>query len=360
MKLVITAGGQGTKLWPLSRENTPKQFQPILKNGVTPLQYTVDTLLKSYSAQDICISTKKSYVKLGLKQCPQIPLSQYIIEPDFKKGRGPGEGYVFITLLDKFPNQPFMLVQVDDIRLPESSFLETISEAEKVVVKEKLLITGGIKATYPVLGVDYLQLGERINSGDRLEFHKITKFVQRLKDYQQTKELISNYHVVIHCNHMCWYPELVLKEYETYAPDWYKDLMRIKESFGTPNEEQVTSEIYQNMREGTTEEVTRHSMEKGCAILLPFKWQDLGTWDSIYEIFGENGKNYIDGNGIALDGVGNIIKGGSKKKLIAAYGVNDLSIIDTDDILLVIPRNKAEKVKDILATLKQTGQTEYL
>ncbi len=360
MRLIITAGGQGTKLWPLSRESAPKQFQPILKGGVTPFQYTVDTLLKANAVRDIYVSTKKSYVKFGLEQCPQIPVTQYIVEPDFRKGRGPGEGYAFVKMLDKFPNDPFMLIQVDDIRQPESAFLETIAEAEKVVKKERLFITGGIKATYPVLGVDYLQLGERVNSSGTLDFHKVTKFVERLKDYQKTKELISNYHVVIHCNHMCWYPELIIKEYETYAPDWYRDLVKIKASFGTKNEERITTEVYQNMRVGTTEEVTRHSIEKGCAILLPFKWLDLGTWDSIYEIFGENGKNYIDGKGYVLEGTGNMIKNDSKKKLVAVYGVNDLAIVDTNDTLLVMPRNKAEKIKDILETLKAAGENNYL
>jgi mannose-1-phosphate guanylyltransferase len=360
MKLIITAGGQGTKLWPLSRENAPKQFQPILKGGITPFQYTVDTLLKANAVENVFVSTKKSYVKFGLDQCPQIPVGQYIIEPDFKKGRGPGEGYVFITLLDKFPSQPFMLIQVDDIRQPETAFLETITEAQKVVQKEKLFITGGIKATYPVLGVDYLQLGERISSNNGLEFYKVTKFVNRLKDYQKTKELISNYHVVIHCNHMCWYPELIMKEYETYAPDWYNDLMKIRESFGKPDEEELTTEIYRNMREGTTEEVTKHSIENGCAILLPFKWLDLGTWDSIYEIFGEEGKNYIDGEGITLEGTGNIIKNDSKKKLVATYGVSDMAVIDTEDVLLIMPRDKAEKIKDILEALKTTDRARYL
>lgn len=360
MKLIITAGGQGTKLWPLSRENTPKQFQPILEHNTTPFQYTVETLLQSNSTQDVYISTKKRYVKLGLEQCPQIPISQYIIEPDFKKGRGPAEGYVFIKLLDRFPDQPFMLIQVDDIRRPESAFLETIVEAERIVTRDKVFITGGVKATYPVLGVDYLQLGEKIKSQSSFEFYKVTKFVERLKDYQKTKELISNYHVVIHCNHACWYPELILTDYKTYAPDWYNDLMKIKDSFGTNNEEEVTAEIYQNMRGGATEEVTKHTMENGCAILLPFKWLDLGTWDSIYEVFGGNGENFIDGKAFVLDGTGNLIKNGVKKKVIALYGVNDLAVVDTEDALLVMPRNKAEKIKEILNALQKAGEYDYL
>jgi mannose-1-phosphate guanylyltransferase len=355
------AGGQGTKLWPLSRENAPKQFQPILSNGVTPFQYTVDVLLKANAAKDIYVSTKKSYVKLGLEQCPQIPFSQYIVEPDFKKGRGPAEGYVFVKLLSMFPDEPFMLIQVDDIRKPETAFLSMIAETEKIVKRDKKYVTGGIKATYPILGVDYLQLGKSIKSEGILELYEVTKFVHRLKDYDKTKELISNYHVVVHCNHACWFPDLMMEEYKLYAPDWYDALMTIQESFGTSNEEKVTNDLYYNMREGTTEEVTQHTMEeKGYAILLPFKWLDLGTWDSIYEIFGDGKENLIDGKAVVVDGTGNLIKNWSKKKIVALYGVNDLAIVDTEDVLLVMPKNKGERIKDIISAIQKSGEDSYL
>ena len=115
------------------------------------------------------------------------------------------------------------------------------------------------------------------------------------------------------------------------------------------------------MREGTTEEITRYTMEEqGCAVLLPFKWLDLGTWDSIYEVFGTSGENYLDGKAYVLNGTGNIVKNASKDKLIALYGVNDLAVIDTKDALLVMPRNKAEKIKEVLATLQKASETNYL
>ncbi len=360
MKLIITAGGQGTKLWPLSREKSPKQFQPVLPGNETPFQYNVKTLLQAFPATDIYISTKKQYVDMAREQCPQIPLDQYFIEPDLKKGRGPAEGYIFVKLLAKFPNEPFMLVQVDDLRKPESAFLSMIIEMERVVKRDKLFITGGNKPSYPVLGVDYLQLGPRIETSSSMELFKVEKFVARLKDYQKTKELIENNQVVIHCNHMCWYPELIMEDYKKYAPDWYDCLMKIKESFGTSEEEKTTTEIYSQMREGTTEEVTLHSMESGYAVALPFKWLDLGTWDSIFEIFGEEGENYVDGAALVLDSENSLIKNNNKGKLIAVYGVKDLAIVDTKDVLLVMPRSKAEKLKEVLDSIKAAGETEFL
>ena len=203
MKFIITAGGQGTKLWPYSTENVPKQFQKIVKDK-SLFSYTTNVLLKRYSPEDIFVSTKKRYLKLCVSQAPKIPIKNYILEPDIQKGRGPGEGLAFLKMSILHPNEPFMLVQVDCFRLPENAFLNMAREVEKLVRKEKKFVTGGIKATYPVLGIDYLRLGNKIETGTPLEIYGVEKFIDRSDDYYKTKELIENFHIVRHSNHACW------------------------------------------------------------------------------------------------------------------------------------------------------------
>src|SRR5258706_16148908 len=112
MKIIVTAGGQGTKLWPYSREHKPKQFQAVV--GETSLYTdTIMTLLKKFAPEDIFISTKRKFIKYVSEQSPQIPLKNYIIEPDVAKDRGPGEGLAFVRMSVSFPGEPFFLVQAD-------------------------------------------------------------------------------------------------------------------------------------------------------------------------------------------------------------------------------------------------------
>src|SRR6266568_1224451 len=134
MKIIVTAGGQGTKLWPYSRQNKPKQFQPIV-GDTSSYAETINTLLKEFSSEDIYISTKRKFIKYVSEQSPQIPLRNYIVEPDIAKDRGPGEGLAFLRLSIDHPDEPFFLVQADCIRDPEEKFLEMIRGAEKLVVK---------------------------------------------------------------------------------------------------------------------------------------------------------------------------------------------------------------------------------
>lgn len=362
MKIIVTAGGQGTKLWPYSRELKPKQFQPIIGDSSLYTE-TIRTLLKKFAPEDIFISTKRKFIKYVSEQSPEIPLRNYIVEPDVAKDRGPGEGLAFLRLSVLHPDEPFFVVQADCIRRPETAFLQMIEEAGKLVERDKMYVTGGLKATEPNMGVDYLQLGDRV-TGAQNEIYKIDEFLGRKSSYRETKELIENFHIVTHCNHACWYPGLMLEAYKKYRPDWYEALMKMKEAFDKPGEDAAIEAIYETMEKGATEEVTKHIMQSGdaCIILLPFKWTDIGTWGSVYEFFvdGDEKGNYKDGHVLTVDTSGSLIKTSSDKKLVAIAGVEDLVVIDTEDILLVIPKDRIEKIKELQAALKEKGEKEYL
>lgn len=361
MKIIVTAGGQGTKLWPYSREHKPKHFQPIV-GDTSSYEETIKTLLKKFTPEDIFISTKRKFIKYVSEQSPQIPLKNYIIEPDIAKDRGPGEGLAFLRLSLTHPDEPFFLVQADCVRKPEDAFLQMIEDAGKLVERDKKFITGGIKATEPNLGVDYLQLGEKVQDGSRQEVYEVVDFLGRKSSYRETKELIENYHVVTHCNHSCWYPDLMLEAYKKYRPDWYKALMQIKDVVDKPGENEAIEKIYVGMEKGATEEVTQHVMKDGRIILLPYKWTDIGTWGSVYDFFvnGDGSGNYQDGNVVTVGTSGSLIKTSSEKKLIAVAGVDDLVVVDTEDALLVIPKDKIEKIKELQSLLQKNGGKEYL
>jgi mannose-1-phosphate guanylyltransferase len=362
MKIIVTAGGQGTKLWPYSREDKPKQFQAVVGDKSLYAE-TVETLLKKFAPEDIFISTKRKFIKYISEQSPQIPLKNYIIEPDVAKDRGPAEGLAFLRLSVYYPDEPFFVVQSDCVRKPEETFLQMIEDAGRIVERDKKYVTGGLKATGPNMGVDYLQLGGKVD-GSGQEMYEVDAFLGRKSSYRETKELIENFHIVTHCNHSCWYPLAILEAYKKYRPDWYEALMKIKDALDKPGEDAAIEEIYTTMEKGATEEVTKHVMQNGDAriILLPFKWTDIGTWGSVYEFFvdGDGTGNYKDGHVVTVDSHGSLIKTSNGEKLIAVAGVDDMVIVDTDDILLVVPKDKIEKIKELQAVLKERDKTQYL
>lgn len=357
MKILIVAGGQGTKMWPYSRTDKPKQFQPIVGDE-TPYQHNINILLKEFAPEDIYVSTKRKFIKYVSEQSPQIPLKNYIIEPDVAKDRGPGEGLAFMRLGMLHPDEPFFLVQSDCYREPGDAFIAMIRHAEKLVKASGQMVTGGIKATEPNIGVDYLSLGKELGQGA----YVIDRFVFRKDTMKETRELIQNFNVVTHCNHLCWYPGKIMEAYQKYRPDWYEKLMAIRDCIDQPGEHEAIERIYMEMEKGPTEEVTTHVMDSGEAsvILLPFKWTDLGTWGSVYEYFADGIENYEDGNVVSVDVKGSLVKTSHKDKLVAVAGIDDLIIVDTDDVLLVVPKEKVDKIKEIQKTLTEREATEYL
>lgn len=359
MKFIVTAGGQGTKLWPYSRENKPKQFQPFL-DGKSLYINNVETLLKQYAPEDIFISTKRRFIKYISEQTPQIPLKNYIIEPDIAKDRGPGEGLAFLYLSMKHPDEPFMIIQADNVRHSEKDFLDFVHDAGEIVKRDKKYVTGGIKATEPSIGVDYLKLGDKVTHESGQEIYNVKEFLGRKSTLAETKKLIENFHIVTHCNHSCWYPDLMLDAYKEYRPDWHAALMEIRDCIGKPGEDREIERIYSGMAAGATEEVTKHVFQDGRIILVPFKWVDFGTWTSVYEYFAEPGAVYADGKVVSVDASDTIVKTLNKDKLIAVAGVDNLVVIDTDDVLLIIDKNKIERIKDIQKLLAENENNIYL
>lgn len=360
MKILVVAGGQGTKLWPYSRQDKPKQFQPII-GKMSSYQLCVEVLLSAYAAEDIYVSTKQKFIKYISEQSPQIPLKNYIIEPDIALDRGPGEGLAFLRLSMLFPDEPVFYVQGDMIREPGEKFIKMIKAAEKIVVETGRYVTGGVKATEPNMGTDYLEVGESVPN-ESVEAYRLAKFHYRKKTVRESRELIENFRVLVHWNHLCWYPSKIIDAYKEYRPDWYEALMKIKDAFDKPGEQKAIQAIYQTMEKGSTEDVTRNIMDSGEAvvILLPFKNTDVGTWESVREFSADDEENHFDAHVVAIDTTGTLIKTRQSDKLIAVAGLKDVVIIDSDDALLVIPKDDIDKIKDIQAELERTNSKGYL
>ncbi len=359
MKLIIMAGGQGTKIWPYSRESYPKQFQPILGKQ-SLFQWQIETLLQKFSAKDIYVSTKLSYMKYAIDQGPEIPPENFIREPDIKKNQGPGTALAAMKIMIDHEGEPFMLIQSDCLRTPKDKYLDMIDKADELIRDRKTLISVGYRPTYPAMGCDYFELDKQVSKNHGLEVYSVEKFLGRSSDIQKTREMIENFHVVIHANHVAWYPELMLESFKELKPNWYETSIKIRDILAKGGDLTELTNAYKEYEAGPMEDVTKEVFEKEGLIIIPqFKWTDIGTWGSIYEYFAKAGGNYTDGNIIAVDTSTSLIKG-NNGKLIATLGVKDLVVVDTNDVLLICDRENANNVKKILDELEKRKMSEYL
>ncbi len=354
MNILVSAGGQGTKIWPFSRKSSPKQFQKIIGED-SSFSHNIKMLLTKYKPENIFISTKKMYKEIVSEQARSIPTKNIILEPDSAQGRGPGEGFAFLYLSIHAPNEPFSILQSDCIYITPENYLNMLEDLDNLVKKENKFISGGQVPAFPVLGVDYLELGESVNNHSNI--FKVKNFLGRKEDYKETEKLISENKVVIHMNINTWYPELMLEAYKKYKLAWYDSLMKIKEVI---DDAQAVEEIFNKMEKGSTEEVTQNIFKDGYIVIPSFKWIDLGTWDSIYRHFSQEGDLYTEGNVVALDSSGSLIKSLNPKKLIAVLGLKNMVVVDTDDILFISPRDKVNNIKKVQEKLKNSGLEEYL
>jgi mannose-1-phosphate guanylyltransferase len=300
------------------------------------------------------------YESIVKEQAPQIPRANYILEPDYPNGRGPAEGFAFLKLSMIHPKEPFSIMQADCLYLPQEQYLNTLEAMGEIVLKEEKLVSGGLVPKYPVLGVDYLLLGENVRSKDGINIFEVKKFLGRKNDFKETEDMIRKENAVIHTNLNTWLPGLMLEAYEKHRPDWYEKLMEIKKVIEEGGDEEKIGKIYETMEKGSTEEVTKHVFEEGYIVTYPFKWVDIGTWDSVYQHLSQQGEVYTEGNVVALDSSGTLVKSTKPEKLVAVLGLHDMVVVDTEDVLFIAPRDKVGNVKDIQDKLKDKGLEEFL
>ena len=345
---VIICGGFGTKLWPLSREHKPKHFLPLVgEKSLFQLNY--DALRTHFKPEEIYVSTNEDQVELAKIQVKEIPTDNYILEPEMRN-QGPATGLIAAFLYKKgLKDEPFMLVQVDDIREPVENFIKMIIDCDAIARQESKYITGGLSTDYPVMGVDYLIKGEKISDEGSVGIYKVDKFVWR-STKEQTEELIKQQGALIHTNHTCMTPQHMLNMLQKYKLEWYEPLMNYI------NGEDLKTE-YAKMPPGPIEDVTQqvHAAGESLVVELPFKWYDIGTFDALHEYLKLKGIYKVAENVVDLNGEDNFIRLDDANKVVALVGVDNLIVIDTGDALLICDKKSTGDVKEALEAVKERG-----
>ena len=343
---VIICGGFGTKLWPMSREHRPKHFLPLV-NGKSLFRLNYEALLIKFKPEEIYVSTNMDQVAMAKEQAPEIPDANYILEPEMRN-QGPATGLVAAFLYKKgLQDEPFMIIQADDLRNPSDAFIKMIMDCDALARKDSRYITGGFRPDYPVMGVDYLVKGERVSSENEVGIYKIAKFIWR-GSKEQTEELIKQDTALVHANHTCMTPKNFLALLQKYRPEWYQPLMNIAGGADIATE-------YAKMEPGPVEDVTQKVYEAGEALVveLPFKWMDFGTFESLDKYLKDNNLYSVSENVVDLNGKDNFVKLDDPNKVVALVGVDNLVVVDAGDALLICSKNQSGQVGEALKEVKK-------
>jgi mannose-1-phosphate guanylyltransferase len=333
-------------MWPESRAKSPKHFLPLF-NGKSLFQLNWETLRIKFKPEEIYLQTNETQAKIARKQVLEIVAENIFIEPE-TRNQGPATGFTAAMLLKKFPDEPFLLVQADVLRTPAEKFIEMLEVCDRLARETGKYITGGIKPTYPVMGVDYLVPGERVSKENEVKVSTVAQFLWR-GTRDQAEEYVTQKGALIHANHSCTTPRALLEMFKEYKPEWYGPLMNIV------NGADIATE-YAKMPKGPVEDVTQmvHKAGNSLVVELPFEWTDFGTWESLMAYTAPKDHQNAH-NAIEIDSTANFIRV-PKNKQVALVGVRDLIIVDTDDALLICHKDHTGSVGKIVDTLKEKGQ----
>lgn len=340
-------------MWPVSRKTSPKQFFPLI-GGKSFYQITVERFKKRFKAEDIFVSTERSYVDFAREQAPEIPLENIIGEPERRDNLG-AIGLATAIIHKKFPNEVVFLSWCDHVITKEDLFLDAVIAAGEYATETGKPVSIDQEPTFPSTNNGWVKYGATIDEYKKYRIAEIEKHIEK-PDLATAKKFFTGKNYLIHTGYEVWRTDTLLGYYEKYQPEVYKGLMKIVDSMDTKMWE---TELYREYHKFEKVSIDYGLFEKipsnqRVTIPLDFGWLDSGTWQLFYESFRSTEKpNVIEGADTEfIDSNDNLIIGKPGKE-IAVIGLSNVAVIDTDDGLLVADLSATPKVKELFTKLEK-------
>ena len=358
---VIMAGGVGSRFWPVSRNEMPKQFLDILGVGKTFLQITVDRFAKIVPRNNILIVTAAKYKKLIEKQLPGIAPENVLYEP-YKRNTAPCIAYATYKLISRNPKATVVVSPSDHYIADEGLFVDTVATVLKYAETNDQLFTIGIKPTSPNVNYGYIQANKK--RGFEFEGHKayaVKTFTEK-PDAELAKVFLDSGEFLWNSGIFIWNLKTIRSELENCLPNVASMFAAGKGLYYTDAEPAFINKVYEDSTSISIDYGVMEKTRKAHVFEGLFGWSDLGTWQSLYELapHKDSDKNAVRASqAMVAKSKGCIIYEGDKRKLVVVKGLKDYLVIDTGDALMICPRDDAA-VKEILVDLAVKDKDSYL
>jgi len=354
MKIIIFAGGFGTRMWPASRKKLPKQFFPIL-GGKSFFQLTLKRFRKGFPYRDIYVSTEERYVNLVLKQAPSLPPQNVISEPERRDLMG-AVGLVTATIEKRHPGSVMFFSWSDHFIRDEAVFIKAVKEAGKYTKSTGRPVSIDEVPTFASVHHGWLKLGKKVHEDGDYKFLEIQKHIEKPNSYT-AKRLFRSDKYLLHTGYGAWRSDVLLGYYKEYASETYNRLVAMMSAMGKKSEREVLKREYGKIEKISVEFGLFEKIPAKTRLTIPVNtgWSDLGTWQLFYEAFADhtNGRSFVDGaNYTFIDSSGNLVLG-QKEKMVSIVGVSDIVVIDTRDGLLITSLSKSALVRDLYKSLER-------
>ncbi|XLQ20469.1 MAG: mannose-1-phosphate guanylyltransferase [Candidatus Moraniibacteriota bacterium] len=353
--IVIMAGGSGTRLWPLSRKENPKQFQCLTSDEDTLIQETYKRVYPLADADKIFVSTTAQYADLVKEQLPNLPVENIIIEP-CGRDTAPAMGLVAHTIYKRDKDAVITTTPSDHaIKNPEN-YVCTVQTALKVIgdYPERFGLIG-INPTEPSTELGYIQLGDELNKKYKHKVFEANAFKEK-PDAKTAKEYLSHWSYLWNAAYFVFKASTFIEMMKTYTPHI---LTALDEMDGKSESEQ--NDIYKSLPREPVDTVILEKLSKEERFVVPadLVWSDVGNWRTLHEFY-QNGDSNVSRGSVQKVDTENCLIFGKKSKTIATIGLKDIIVIDTDDAILIAHRDKVHDVKKIIEKLKDDDMEELL
>lgn len=351
---VIMAGGEGRRLWPLSRRGSEKQFQEI--GGRSLLADTFGRVSKAIPPSRIyVVTTQAQRDRVAQELGEGLPLSNIVAEPE-PKGTLAALAYISVRLL-KTDAEPVVVAFPADHKIPDDeSFIKALGAGLKFLAKNRVFVAFGIKPDHPATGYGYIVPGERRESEIGGVFG-VERFTEK-PDRRTADELISGSNAHWNSGIFAFRVRHFLEVMKELTPEHYEAFIKIGNSIGSREEEQTTYTLYQSLKTLSFDVGVMERTRDAVMVEAEFEWNDVGVFDVVAQSLRECETNRFEGDFIGLDAENNIAL--TDDGLIAVLGLSDIVVVRSGDVVLVADRNRPQDIKLLTERLKEKGMENYL
>lgn len=346
------AGGIGSRFWPLSKTQCPKQFLDILGMGRTLLQQTFDRFIQLIPARQIFIVSNLEYKQLIIDQLADIPEENILLEP-LRRNTAPCIDYANFRIYQKNPDANIVVAPSDHLIVKEEEFLRHVKEGLEFVRANDALLTMGIVPSRPETGYGYIQsVQKKIKGYESTGLRKVKTFTEK-PDLKLARVFLDSGDFYWNAGIFFWSLKTIMRAFESFLPEIHTLFREGSEAYGTKKEKAFIETTYSNCRNISIDYGVMEKADNVFVLVSDFGWSDLGTWGSLYDqLDKDENQNSVTGKHVFMyDSSGNIINV-PDDKLVVLQGLKDYIVVQNEGIILVCRRKDEQKIKQFVNEIK--------
>ncbi|TDH25191.1 mannose-1-phosphate guanylyltransferase [Segetibacter sp. 3557_3] len=354
--VAIMAGGIGSRFWPKSRVNYPKQFLDILNTGKSLIQWTYERFAAFIPVENIFVVTSEEYTDIVSEQLPGLLVENIVAEPS-RKNTAPCIAYISFKIAQQNPNASLIVAPADHLILDNPGFQHICAHAIEFVERNQALVTLGIKPTYPNTGYGYIQ-HETESVEDNV--YRVKTFTEK-PNLELAKTFIGSGDFLWNAGIFIWKIGSILVEFEKHQPEMFELFAAEKDKLNTPGEKAAIDQIYPLCTSISIDYAIMEKADNVYVIPSSFGWSDLGTWASAYDNLEKDYLgNAIAGNNILVIDSTKCMVSAPHDKLLVLQGLDDFIVVDTKDVLLICKQDREQEIKEYVAEVKRNKGDKFL